>query len=272
MQDKAAKTSTKCGFLPMSVFLSILPVIQFLFLQPQNQGVMKLDILAIAAHPDDVEISAGGTVLRSVQQGKKVGVADLTRGEMGSRGNGELRLKEAAKASEILGLSIRENLELEDCFFQHDRLSLLKIVSAIRKYRPEVVLTNAPSDRHPDHGRASKLVRDACFYSGLIRIEDGQEAWRPKAVYMFIQDYYHKPDFVVNVTDFWDRKIEALKAFSSQFYDPLSDEPSTPISGKEFFDFLRSRAMDMGRPSGYLLAEGFIVDRVPGVSDLLHLH
>lgn len=233
---------------------------------------MKLDILAIAAHPDDVEISAGGTVLKSIAQGKKVGVVDMTRGEMGSRGSGELRLVEAQRASEILGLSVRENLQLDDCFFQHDRESIMKIIHTIRKYRPEVILTNAPNDRHPDHGRASKLVRDACFYSGLRKIEDGQEAWRPKAVYMFNQDYYNKPDFVVDVTEYWDKKIEALMAFGSQFYNPNSSEPKTPISGKEFFDFLKSRCMDFGRPAGYLLAEGFLVDRAPGVSDLFHLH
>lgn len=233
---------------------------------------MKLDILAIAAHPDDVEISAGGTVLKSIQQGKKVGIVDLTRGEMGSRGSGELRLIEAQKASEILGLSARENLMLDDCFFQQDRESIMAIVNVIRKYKPEIVLTNAPTDRHPDHGRASKLVRDACFYSGLRKIEDGQDAWRPKSVYMFNQDYFNKPDFVVDVTAFWDKKVEALMAFSSQFFDPNSSEPTTPISGKEFFDFLRSRSMDFGRPAGYLLAEGFITDRALGVDDLFHLH
>lgn len=241
------------------------------FLQPYF-FVMKLDILAIAAHPDDVEISAGGTVLKSIQQGKKVGIVDLTRGEMGSRGSGELRLIEAQKASEILGLSARENLMLDDCFFQQDRESIMAIVHVIRKYKPEIVLTNAPSDRHPDHGRASKLVRDACFYSGLRKIEDGQEAWRPKSVYMFNQDYYNKPDFVVDITGFWDKKVEALMAFSSQFFDPNSSEPATPISGQEFFEFLRSRSMDFGRPAGYLLAEGFITDRAPGVDDLFHLH
>jgi bacillithiol biosynthesis deacetylase BshB1 len=211
-------------------------------------------------------------VLKSIQQGKKVGIVDLTRGEMGSRGSGELRLIEAQKASEILGLSARENLMLDDCFFQQDRESIMAIINVIRKYKPEIVLTNAPTDRHPDHGRASKLVRDACFYSGLRKIEDGQEAWRTKSVYMFNQDYYNKPDFVVDVTAFWDKKVEALMAFSSQFFDPNSSEPVTPISGKEFFEFIRSRSMDFGRPAGYLLAEGFITDRAPGVDDLFHLH
>lgn len=233
---------------------------------------MKLDILAIAAHPDDVEISAGGTVARSIAQGKKVGIIDLTMGELGSRGSGELRLIEAAKASEILGISARENLALADGFFTADKASMIKLIEKIRHYKPEIILTNAPSDRHPDHGRASKFVRDACFYSGLRKIETGQEHWRPKAVYMFNQDYYNKPDFVVNVTEYWDIKMMALKAYGSQFFDPNSSEPKTPISGEEFFDFLKSRAMEFGRPSGYLLAEGFMVDRAPGVNDLFDLH
>ncbi|MEZ4799502.1 MAG: bacillithiol biosynthesis deacetylase BshB1 [Flavobacteriales bacterium] len=232
---------------------------------------LKLDILAIAAHPDDVEISAGGTVLKSIAQGKKVGIVDMTMGELGSRGSGELRLVEAANASKILGVVARENLRLADGFFKDDKESMLKMIDAIRKYKPEIVLTNAPSDRHPDHGRASKFVRDACFYSGLRRIETEHEYWRPKAVYMFNQDYYNKPDFVVDVTEFWDKKMEALMAFSSQFFDPSSKEPKTPISGEEFFDFLRSRAMEFGRPAGYLLAEGFIVERAIGVKDLFDL-
>jgi N-acetylglucosamine malate deacetylase 1 len=232
---------------------------------------MKLDILAIAAHPDDVEISAGGTVLKSIQQGKKVGIVDLTRGELGSRGSGDLRMIEAEAASKILGISARVNLGLADGFFEKNEASLRKIIEQIRIYRPEIVLTNAPSDRHPDHGRASQLVREACFYSGLRKIETGQEAWRPKSVYMFNQDYYNKPDFVVDVTEFWETKMEALKAYGSQFFDPTSKEPKTPISGEEFFDFLRARSMDFGRPAGYLLAEGFMVDRTIGVEDLFHL-
>lgn len=232
---------------------------------------MKLDILAIAAHPDDVEISAGGTVLKSIQQGKKVGIVDLTRGELGSRGSGDLRMIEAEAASKILGISARVNLGLADGFFENNEASLRKIIEQIRIYKPEIVLTNAPSDRHPDHGRASQLVREACFYSGLRKIETGQEAWRPKSVYMFNQDYYNKPDFVVDVTEFWETKMEALKAYGSQFFDPNSKEPKTPISGEEFFDFLRARSMDFGRPAGYLLAEGFMVDRTIGVEDLFHL-
>lgn len=232
---------------------------------------MKLDILAIAAHPDDVEISAGGTVLRSIDQGKKVGIVDLTQGELGSRGSGELRLKEATHASQVLGIHARENLGLADGFFKDDKLSMLALIDMIRKYRPEIVLTNAPSDRHPDHGRASKFVRDACFYSGLRKIETQYPHWRPKSVYLFNQDYYNKPDFVVDITPYWEKKMEALRAYSSQFFDPNSAEPKTPISGEEFFDFLKARAMEFGRPSGYLLAEGFIADRTIGVRDLFDL-
>lgn len=232
---------------------------------------LKLDILAIAAHPDDVEISAGGTVLKSIEQGKKVGIVDLTQGELGSRGSGELRLVEAAAASKILGIHARENMGFADGFFKDDQASMLKLIDVIRKYRPEIVLTNAPSDRHPDHGRASKFVRDACFYSGLRKIETDHDYWRPKNVYMFNQDYYNKPDFVVDVTLHWEKKMEALRAFSSQFYDPNSKEPNTPISGQEFFDFLKARAMEFGRPAGFLLAEGFMTDRAIGVSDLFHL-
>lgn len=232
---------------------------------------MKLDILAIAAHPDDVEISAAGTVMRSIAQGKKVGIVDLTQGELGSRGSAELRLKEAAKASEIMGIHARENLGLADGFFRDDEETLKKIIAVIRKYQPEIVLTNALADRHPDHGRAAKLVNDACFYSGLRKIETGQEAWRPKALYHFGQDYYQKPDFVVDITEFWDKKVEALMAFSSQFYDPNSTEPKTPISGEEFFDFIKARNMDFGRPAGYLIAEGFVAARAIGVKDLFDI-
>lgn len=233
----------------------------------------KLNILAFAAHPDDAEISAAGTLLKAVAQGHKVGIIDLTQGELGSRGSTELRKKEAENASHVLGLSVRENLKLADGFFEHNEASLRAVIEMIRKYQPDIVLCNSHTDRHPDHGRASKLVSDACYYSGLVKIEttvDGvmQEKWRPRAVYQYIQDYYLKPDFVIDVTPFWNKKIEALKCFSSQFYDPQSAEPLTPISGEEFFDFLKGRALQMGRPAGFLLAEGFIADRIIGVDDL----
>lgn len=236
----------------------------------------KLDILAIGAHPDDVELSAAGTILKSISQGKKVGILDLTRGELGTRGSGELRLKEAEKASKILGISVRENVDLGDGFFQNDKKSQIAIAKIIRKYRPEIVLANAVEDRHPDHGRASKLISDACFYAGLRKIEtelDGklQERWRPKAVYYYIQDHYIIPDFVVDVSDFVDQKFDAIKAFSSQFHDPKSKEPESPISVANLFDFIRGRMANMGRYIGVDYAEGFTVERPMGVKDITSL-
>jgi bacillithiol biosynthesis deacetylase BshB1 len=232
----------------------------------------KLDILAIAAHPDDVEISAGGTILKSIEQGKTVGIVDLTRGELGTRGSGELRMLEAAEASRRLGISARENLGLKDGFFKDDEASMRLLIETIRKYRPEIVLTNAPSDRHPDHGRASKFVNDACFFAGLPKIVTGDfAAHRPKAVYMFVQDYYLKPDFVVDIEAYWDKKIEVLKAYGSQFFDPNSQEPATPISGEDFFDFLKARSKDFARPAALKFAEGFITARIPAVNDLFSL-
>jgi len=236
----------------------------------------KLDILAFGAHPDDVEIGAGGTVISSIEKGLKVGVVDLTQGELGSRGSGELRLIEALNSAKLMGLTTRENLGMRDGFFELDEEHLLKIVEKIRKYQPTIVLCNAPSDRHPDHGRASALVERACFLSGLARIEtthggEKQAHWRPKAVYKYIQDFYLKPDFVLDVSNYWDKKIAALQCFSSQFFSADSKEPKTPISGAEYFDFLKGRAMEMGRPSGFLLGEGFIATRPPGVDDLTKL-
>lgn len=237
----------------------------------------KLDIMVFAAHPDDAEISAGGSIARAVSQGYRVGIADLTAGELGSRGSAALRAVESEKAGKVLGIHERVNLGLADGFFEQNEISLRKVIEAIRTFQPEIILCNAPSDRHPDHGRASKLVRDAAFYSGLRRIEtsgpDGkaQLTWRPKAVYFYIQDYYLKPDFVVDVTDYWDLKIRALQSYSSQFFDPNSLEPQTPISGSEFFDFLKGRAIQTGRPAGYHLGEGFITDRTPGVTDFFNL-
>lgn len=237
---------------------------------------MKLDLLAFAAHPDDVEISAGGTIAKTVAQGKKVGIVDLTRGELGSRGSAELRLVEADKSSQILGLVARENLKMKDGFFDRNEESLLSIIQMIRKYQPEIVLCNSISDRHPDHGRAGALVAEAAFLSGLRKIEitgngAAQKLWRPRAVYHYIQDFYLKPDFVIDVTDYFDIKMDAIKAFSSQFFDPKSDEPTTPISGEDFFDFLKARAMQFGRPAGMKYAEGFNVGRYPGVNGLFDL-
>jgi bacillithiol biosynthesis deacetylase BshB1 len=231
----------------------------------------KDDILAIAAHPDDVEISAGGTVAKQISLGQKVAIVDLTQGELGSRGSAEIRKKEAQAASEILGVHFRDNLQLKDGFFEYNESTLRLVIDQIRKYQPSIVLTNALRDRHPDHARGAKLVAEACFYSGLNKIVSEYNPWRPKAVYHFNQDFYNEPHFVVDVTDFWDIKMNALKAYSSQFFDPNSKEPQTPISGKEFFDYLHARAMDFGRPANMLLAEGFQVARVPGVNDLMDL-
>lgn len=232
---------------------------------------MKLDILAFGAHPDDVEISASGTILKHVEMGYKCGVIDLTQGELGTRGSGELRLKEAENAKKILGLEVRENLGFSDGFFQNDREHQLPIMKMIRKYRPEIIMANSVQDRHPDHGKAAKLVADSCFLSGLRKIDTGQEAWRPKAVYHYIQDEFIDPDLIIDITPYFDKKIESILAYRSQFYDPDSDEPETPISGKDFLEFLRGRAANMGRPIGAPLAEGFTASRYVGVNDLFDL-
>lgn len=236
----------------------------------------QIDILAFAAHPDDVELSASGTLMKHIDQGKKVAIIDLTQGELGSRGSVELRYHEAEEASKIMGVGTRLNLKMEDGFFEINEKNKRLIIEQIRRFRPKVVLCNAVSDRHPDHGRSSQLVKEACFLAGLRKIETNwegqvQEAFRPNAVYSYIQDYYHHPDFVVDVTEYIDRKIEAIKAYKSQFYDPNSSEPVTPISGKEMFDFIRARMMQLGRPAGFLYAEGFQVERYIGVEDLLDL-
>lgn len=235
-----------------------------------------MDILAFAAHPDDIELSCSGTIMKAISQGKQVGVIDLTQGELGSRGTIKTRYAEADEASKIMGLSIRENLKMADGFFAINEENIRLIVQMIRKYRPQILLANAIEDRHPDHGRAAKLVSEACFLAGLRKMEtvlDGQiqEAYRPKAVYHYIQDHHIKPDFVVDVTEFVDRKIEAIKAYKTQFYDPNSNEPETPISGAEFLDFIKGRMLQFGRPIGAQYAEGFTVEREIGVEDLFDL-
>jgi bacillithiol biosynthesis deacetylase BshB1 len=237
---------------------------------------LTLDILAIGAHPDDVELSCAGTLMKHIAQGKKVGIIDLTLGELGSRGTAQTRMAEAKTASDVLGILVRDNLKMADGFFEVNEINKRLIVQQLRKYRPQIVLCNAANDRHPDHGRAGKLVSEACFLSGLVKIEtelnkEKQQAHRPKAVYHYIQDRYLKPDFVIDVTDFVERKIEAIKAYKTQFYDPSSNEPQTPISGKEFFDFVKGRMMQFGRSIGVEFAEGFTVEREPGVKDLFDL-
>lgn len=237
---------------------------------------MKLDILAFAAHPDDIELSCSGTLMKAISQGKKVGIVDLTQGELGSRGTIETRYEEAGEASKIMGIDVRLNLRMADGFFEINEENKLLIAEQIRKFKPTIVLANAVEDRHPDHGRASQLVSEACFLAGLRKIEtfyegEMQEAHRPKAVYHYIQDHYIHPDFAVDVTAFMDRKVECIKAYKTQFYDPNSTEPMTPISGAEFFDFIKGRMMQFGRPIGAQYAEGFTVERIPGVEDLFDL-
>jgi N-acetylglucosamine malate deacetylase 1 len=238
--------------------------------------MIKLDILAFGAHPDDVELSASGTIAKEVSLGKKVGIIDLTRGELGTRGSAEIRDIEAAKAAEILGVVLRENLMFRDGFFVNDEKHQLEIIKMIRKYKPEIVLCNAIDDRHIDHGKGSKLVSDACFLSGLVKIEtelDGvkQEAWRPKQVYHYIQWKNLEPDFVVDITGFMDKKVASVLAYSSQFFVPNSNEPATPITSKNFLDSITYRAEDLGRITGVDFAEGFTVERCLVVNSLDNL-
>lgn len=238
---------------------------------------MKVDILAIGVHPDDVELCASGTILKHLDLGYTVAICDLTQGELGTRGSGPLRLQEAEKAKQILGISHRENLGMADGFFQHNEENIKKIAKVIRKYKPEIVLANAIRDRHPDHGRASKLISDACFYAGLVKIEtrddEGliQSAWRPKAVYHYIQDRNLKADFVVDITQYLDKKIESIMAYSSQFFDPESKEPETPISSKAFIDYMKAKNRAYGRDIGAEYAEAFTVERNMGVKNLFDL-
>ena len=237
---------------------------------------MKIDILAIGIHPDDVELSCSGTIAKHIAFGKKVGILDLTQGELGTRGNAELRTKEANEAAIILGVSFRTQLNLKDCFFENNEENQKKIIEIIRKHQPEIILCNAISDRHPDHGRASKLVSDASFYTGLIKIETHsdnkiQQAWRPKAVYHYIQDQYIHPDFVIDISDFIDIKHKAIMAYSSQFYNPSSNEPETPISSKHFIETINSKMSILGRDIGVKFAEGFTVNRYPGINSLFDL-
>jgi bacillithiol biosynthesis deacetylase BshB1 len=237
---------------------------------------MKLDILAIGAHPDDVELGCGATLAKEISNGKTVGILDLTRGELGTRGTAEIRDVEASKAAEILGVTLRENLGLDDGFFMNDRDSQMKIIKIIRKYRPEIVLCNALDDRHIDHGKGSKLASDACFLSGLPKVEtnfegNDQKAWRPKQVYHYIQWKDLTPDFVVDVSGFIEKKLQAVFSYQSQFHKKHADEPETPISSTNFRDSISYRAQDLGRLIGVEHAEGFNVERYVGVHSLYDL-
>jgi bacillithiol biosynthesis deacetylase BshB1 len=234
---------------------------------------MNVDILAIGVHPDDVELGCGGIIAKHTAKGYKVGIIDLTLGELGTRGTVEIRKKEAENGAKILGASFRENLEFRDGFFKNDEEHQLKLIAAIRKYKPKFILTNAPHDRHPDHGKAAQLTVDAAFLSGLTKIvtqENGvsQNVWRPSVVYHYIQAYYHQPDLVVNITDSMDIKMRAVKAYSSQFHNPESNEPETLISSPEFLEFTYARALEFGLHAGFRYGEGLLTNRYIGVEDL----
>jgi bacillithiol biosynthesis deacetylase BshB1 len=237
---------------------------------------MKLDILAFGAHPDEVELGCGATIAKEVSLGKKVGIVDLTRGELGTRGSAAIRDLEASKSATILGVSVRENLGFADGFFMNDKNHQLEIIKMIRKYQPEIVLCNAIDDRHIDHPKGSNLVSDACFLSGLLKIEteiggESQKKWRPKQVYHYIQWKNIEPNFVVDVTDFMGVKEKAVLAYSTQFYDPKSNEPETPITSKNFTDSINYRAKDLGRLIGVEYAEGFTSERYVAVENLSKL-
>jgi bacillithiol biosynthesis deacetylase BshB1 len=235
----------------------------------------KLDILCFAAHPDDVELACSGTVIQHLALGYKVGIIDLTQGELGTRGSLEIRAIEAQNAAEILGIKVRENLKLEDGFFEKNKDSIIKIIKKIRQYQPEIILCNAEFDRHIDHGKAADLVNDAAFLSGLIKIETSlngqvQSAWRPKQIYHFIQDRMTKPDIVFDITPFFEKKMESIYAFESQFYNTTSKEPETPISSLDFIKYIEARAREFGRLINVTFGEGFTVKRPVGSNNLMN--
>lgn len=239
--------------------------------------MLKLDMLVLAVHPDDAELGCGGTIAKHLALGYKVGIIDLTRGELGTRGSAEIRDREAAEAARILNLTVRENLGLPDGFFENTQEYQLKVIAAIRKYRPEIVITNAYHDRHPDHGRASQLVQDSCFLSGLRKIETHdngniQEAWRPKQLLHMIQDSYIEPDIIVDVTDYWDIKLASIFAYGSQFHNPdWEDDPQTYISSPDFTPVIEGRGREFGKNIGVKFAEGFTSKKILGVNDLMDL-
>jgi len=237
----------------------------------------KLDILVLPVHPDDAELGCAGTILKHIAAGKKVGIVDLTRGELGTRGSAEIRAQEAEAAAEILGLTLRDNLGLPDGFFQNTQEYQLKVIEVIRKYQPEIIITNAHYDRHPDHGRASDLVETSTFLSGLRKIEtyfegELQQAWRPNLLLHFIQDQYIQPNIVVDVTDYWDKKIESVMAYGSQFYNPeWKGEPQTYISSPEFIKIIDGRGLEFGKSIKVKYAEGFTSKKIFGVDSLFDL-
>jgi len=235
--------------------------------------MQKLHILAIAVHPDDIELGCAGTLIKHARKGQGVGIVDLTLGELGTRGTSEIRAKEAQDAAVSMGLSIRENAYMADGFFRNDEEHQKRLIKFIRKYQPEIVLANALSDRHPDHGRAGRLISDACFLAGLRKIETEengrmQQAWRPKRVFHMLQDRMHEPTFIVDISDCFEQKMEAIKCYKSQFHDPNSNEPLTYIATQDFLEQVKYRDVLMGKRIGTKYAEGFVCENIPGISDL----
>ena len=235
--------------------------------------MQKLHILAIAIHPDDIELGCAGTLIKHSAKGDAVGILDLSAGELGTRGTPEIRKQEAAAAAGVMGLSIRENAGMADGFFRNDEQHQRQIIRFIRRYRPEIVLANALADRHPDHGRAGRLISDACFLAGLRKVEtvddNGQQApWRPKRVFHMLQDRLTEPTFIVDISDAFDRKMEAIRCYKSQFHDPSSREPVTYIATQDFLEQIRYRDILMGKRIGVKYAEGFVSENVPGIRDL----
>ena len=234
---------------------------------------MKLQILAIGVHPDDVELGCAGTLLAAIEEGKSVGILDLTRGELGTRGTVETRKVEARNAADILGVQVRENLGMADGCFQNDEAHQRLLISAIRKYQPDIILANAPEDRHPDHGRSAKLISDAAFLSGLRKIETqiegvAQEAWRPAYVFHYIQDRFIQPSFVIDISKHMEKKIESVLAYTTQFYNPDLNEPQTYISSPQFIESVKARAMMLGKRIGVEYAEGYISEKMIGIKSL----
>jgi bacillithiol biosynthesis deacetylase BshB1 len=233
---------------------------------------MKLDILAFGVHPDDVELGCAGTLMAAIDQGKKVGIVDLTRGELGTRGTPTTRTQEAAAAAKIMGVDIRENLDMADGFFANDEAHQRKIIALIRKYQPDIILANAPEDRHPDHGRSAKLVSDAAFLSGLRKIETNHEgvtqnAWRPAYTFHYIQDRFIQPSFVIDITAYMERKMEAVLAYGTQFTGADTSEPQTYISSPQFLETVKARALMLGKRIGVGYAEGYITEKIIGFSN-----
>ena len=235
---------------------------------------MKLDVLAIGAHPDDVELGCSGVLIKEVKKGKKVGIVDLTQGELGTRGTVETRYQEAADAAKIIGVHVRENLKMRDGFFVNDEAHQMQVIQVLRKYRPEIVIGNILDDRHPDHGKGGKLIYDACFLSGLKQINtvddkgQDQEKWRPKYLLHYLQDRFYEPDFIVDISDVWEQRLESIKAYKTQFHNPESNEPQTYISSPEFLEAVIARAKLLGKRIGVQFAEGYISKKNIGLADL----